>query len=350
MKIALITDIHFGARGSSQLFHDNLFRFLEEVFFPHLIEHSIKNVFILGDTWENRKIINFHTLHEAKTRFFDKLEELGIQVKMIYGNHDVYFKNTNEVNSVDLLLAEYDNIEVIETWKSFDFYGRRMGMISWLNSSNMQEGIEWIKRLDVDILFGHFETEIVSDENDAPHKLNAEMFSHIDLVVSGHYHIPSYDGRVVFIGNPSQTNWREYGQNRGFTILDTNRMSLELVKNPFDIFVKYYYNAKEDLLSFDFSIFNKKIVKLYADFLNLKERKKFDLFMDGVSKEAFSLEVIDIDPNLYQDEKELENIENIDTFDTIQQYVNSITADGVSKTKILSLFTEIYKQALEKTT
>lgn len=348
MKIALITDIHFGARGDSQLFHENLFLFLEEIFFPYLIEHKIRDLFILGDTWDKRKIINFQILHEAKNRFFNRLCSLGINVKMIYGNHDVYFKNTNTINSIDLLLGEYKNVEIIEKWEEFNLYGKQIGMISWLNSSNMDEGIDWIKQLNVDALFGHFETEIVDLENDAPTKLHSSVFSHIDLVVSGHYHIPSNDGTVVYIGNPSQTNWKEFGQKRGFTIFDTEKMDLLLIENPFDVFFKYYYTSKEDLLNFDFSIFNKKIVRVYSDLLNMKERKKFDLFLDGVSREAFSLEVLDLDPNLYQDSKELSKIENIDTFDTIRQYVNSITSDSVSKDKLLDILTSVYKQAVEK--
>ena len=60
MKIALVTDLHFGARGDSVPF-DNFFKkFYDDTFFPYLVEHGIKTIFDLGDTFDRRKYINFN--------------------------------------------------------------------------------------------------------------------------------------------------------------------------------------------------------------------------------------------------------------------------------------------------
>ena len=110
MKVALITDTHFGARSDSIPF-DNFFnKFYTEVFFPHLEREQIKTIIHLGDVFDRRKYINFNTLKKCKEYFFDRTTELGIDVHMIAGNHDTFFKNTNEVNSLDLLLREYGNV------------------------------------------------------------------------------------------------------------------------------------------------------------------------------------------------------------------------------------------------
>ena len=114
MKIAIITDQHFGARNDSLHFINFFEKFYNDTFFPKLQKEGIKHVLILGDTFDRRKYVNFFSLKKTKEMFFDNLQAMNIQVHMLAGNHDTYFKNTNEVNSVDLLLREYDNVTVID--------------------------------------------------------------------------------------------------------------------------------------------------------------------------------------------------------------------------------------------
>ena len=79
-------------------------KFYQEVFFPYLEEHGIKTVIDMGDTFDSRKGIDFSALTWAKDNYYDRLEELGCTVHTIVGNHTAYYKNTNDVNAVDLLL------------------------------------------------------------------------------------------------------------------------------------------------------------------------------------------------------------------------------------------------------
>ena len=112
MKIAIITDQHFGARKNSKLFHDYFLKFYNDVFFPYLEEHGITTIVDMGDTFDSRKGIDFSALAWAKDNYYDRLKDMGIHVHTIVGNHTAYYKNTNEVNAVDLLLREYDNVTV----------------------------------------------------------------------------------------------------------------------------------------------------------------------------------------------------------------------------------------------
>ena len=112
MKVAIITDQHFGARKNSKLFHDYFLKFYNEVFFPYLEEHGITTVVDMGDTFDSRKGIDFAALTWAKTNYYDRLRDMGVTVHTIVGNHTAYYKNTNDVNAVDLLLREYDNVIV----------------------------------------------------------------------------------------------------------------------------------------------------------------------------------------------------------------------------------------------
>ena len=114
MKIAIITDQHFGCRKNSKLFHDYFLKFYNNVFFPTLEKEGITTVINMGDTFDSRKGIDFAALTWAKDNYFDRLKQMGVTVHTIVGNHDIYYKNTNDVNAIDLLLREYDNIPIYE--------------------------------------------------------------------------------------------------------------------------------------------------------------------------------------------------------------------------------------------
>ena len=112
MKIAIINDTHFGVRGDSKIFLDHQETFFRDIFFPYLDEHGIKHVMDLGDTFDRRKYINYVTLKRVKEFFFNQLQSRGIEYHAVVGNHSVYFTNTNEVNSMNLLLQEYNNFHI----------------------------------------------------------------------------------------------------------------------------------------------------------------------------------------------------------------------------------------------
>ena len=100
MKIALINDTHWGARGDSLTFMNYFRKFYDNVFFPYLEEHNIKTLIHLGDVVDRRKFINFKILNDLRTNFVERLWKLGIDTHIIIGNHDTFHKNTNELNSL----------------------------------------------------------------------------------------------------------------------------------------------------------------------------------------------------------------------------------------------------------
>ena len=114
MKVAIITDQHFGMRKGSQIFHDYMKKFYDEVFFPFLDKNKITTVLDLGDTFDNRKSIDFWSLDWAKNNYYDPLALRGIKIYTVVGNHTAYYKNTLGINAIKLLLQEYENVHLIE--------------------------------------------------------------------------------------------------------------------------------------------------------------------------------------------------------------------------------------------
>ena len=110
MKIALLNDTHFGVRNDSMIFDEYLHKFYEEIFFPYLEKHNIKTLIHLGDVVDRRKYINFRVADNFRKKFLNKLWEMKIDTHMLIGNHDIYFKNTNKVNSLQQLCTAPDGI------------------------------------------------------------------------------------------------------------------------------------------------------------------------------------------------------------------------------------------------
>ena len=112
MKIALITDQHFGGKSDSNSFNNYIEKFYTNQFFPYLKENNITTVIDLGDTFDRRKYVNFAILDKVRKYYFDAMKESNIKLHSIVGNHSTYYRNTNGVNSSNLLYGHYNNIEV----------------------------------------------------------------------------------------------------------------------------------------------------------------------------------------------------------------------------------------------
>ena len=95
-KLVLITDTHWGVRGDNVAFLDNNKKFLDEVFFPYVDGNNISTVIHLGDLVDRRKYININTARRLRVDFLDKLKLRNLEIHLIAGNHDTYFKNTND--------------------------------------------------------------------------------------------------------------------------------------------------------------------------------------------------------------------------------------------------------------
>ena len=105
MKVAILNDTHCGVRNSSDIFIKYQERFYTEVFFPYLKKHDIKQILHLGDYYDHRKYVNFKALNSNRKVYLDRLREDGIHMDIIPGNHDVFYKNTNELCSLKELLG-----------------------------------------------------------------------------------------------------------------------------------------------------------------------------------------------------------------------------------------------------
>ena len=157
MKIAIITDTHFGARNENLNFNDYFYKFYENVFFPTLKERGITTCIHMGDVVDRRKYISYRIANDFRSRFVERFKELGIDLHIIIGNHDTYYKNTNEINSMDELVGEDILTTIYSTPQIVEFDGTPILFMPWINTNNYNDSINFLKTANTDLLMGHLE-------------------------------------------------------------------------------------------------------------------------------------------------------------------------------------------------
>ena len=344
MEIAIITDTHFGARKNSKLFHDYFEKFYKEVFFPTLDERKIKHVVHMGDCFDSRKGIDFAALRWAKKVFFDELSKRDIEVHLISGNHDCYYKNTNSVNSVDLLLKEYYNVKVYSKATETTIAGLNVLLCPWINQENEEETLKLVENTSCEVSLGHFEFQgfRVNKQIVMEHGLESKLFGKFTRVYSGHYHTRSTDGTVFYLGNPYEIYWTDVGDTRGFTIFDTETITHEPVNNPYRMFYNIYYEDT-DYQTFDTRVYENKIVKVVVR--KKSDTKKFEKFIDKLY--ASNIAELKIIENFdIQEPVEFEAFESEDTISILNRYIQEAEIN-LDKSIIQKMMQEIYQEACE---
>jgi DNA repair exonuclease SbcCD nuclease subunit len=346
VKVAIITDQHFGARNDSIAFLDFFQKFYDTTFFPTLDENNIDTVLILGDTFDRRKYVNFYALDRAKKMFFDKLEERGIRVHMLAGNHDTYYKNTNEVNSPELLLTEYNNIDVISKPETIIIDGTSICMMPWICPDNYQDSIDELKNTKAEICMGHFEIAGFAMHRgmESHDGLSKDLFQRFDMVFSGHYHHRSDDGHIYYLGNPYELTWQDYNDTRGFHLFDLETRRLEFIANHYTMFKRIEYDDKEkEPIDLDALDLKESFVKLIV--INKTDYYKFDKFTQKLyNKGCYEIKIIE-DMSEFEDGEIDSDINLEDTVSVLSNYIESIETD-VDKEKIKTFMKSLYTEAI----
>lgn len=345
MKIAIISDTHYGARRSSKIFHDYFKLFYENVFFPTLEEKGISTCIHMGDAFDNRKSIDFWSLNWAKKNVYDNFKRLGVQVYQLVGNHDCYYKNTNEVNSIDCLLDTYNNIIPVSSPGEYNISGFKTFLIPWICPENLEETKTKISKTKAKIAFGHLEINgfklhpgCIQEKG-----MDKSFFDKFSYVFSGHYHTRSNDGQIFYLGNPYQMYWNDCDDIRGFSIFDTETYEIEFVPNPYTMFEKIYYEDNNPSL-FNTEPYKEKILKLIVR--KKTDQKLFEKFVDKLIKTGVhDLKIVE-NVSVFDDDVDLDAEKIEDTLTLLNKYIDD-SDFSLEKSRVKDLLKEVYLEACE---
>ena len=350
MKLCILGDTHFGARGDSLDFHNYFKKFYDEVFFPYLVENKINVVVQMGDLFDRRKFINFNSLYLSRKYFFDKLKENNINLYTLIGNHDVAFKNTLEVNSSQLLLNEYGNITVYDSFTTLNFDGIDVDVVPWICDDNQVEIFDKVKESKSQICFGHFEIAgFEMDRGNVCHEgIDKSQLSKYDIVLSGHFHHKSDDGHIFYVGTPGEMTWSDYNDPRGFHIFDTSTRESTFIQNPYRMFHKITYDDSVQDFEYwkhhDYTQYKDTYLKVVV--LNKQNPFMFDTVIDNLYKSGVSdLSIVEdfSEITFDQDQEIIDQAE--DTMTILSKYIDGLPLN-VESEKLKTLMRELYVEAL----
>jgi len=348
VKIAIINDTHFGARGDSQLFFDYFMKFFDDVFFPYMKENNIKTIIHAGDLMDRRKFVNFSILSQVRSKFIDRLKEEGIKMHCILGNHDVYYRNTNSINSIRELFS--DDLILYEDPAVVNFDGLDIALLPWVNKSNGEKSVEFIKTASAPILIGHLELEgyeVMRGVNFNGGGTDPGIFSRYERVFSGHFHCRQEKGNVYYMGTQYQITFSDLNETKGFHVLDTDTRDIEFIENPHKMFHTMTYDDTEGPIDTanikGMKHLKDSYVKLFVE--NKKHPYSFDRFMDllyesGVSKITI---VEDFEQSSWTKEEILDLAQ--DTVTLINNEIDSIE-EVEDKDRMKRLIKDLYMESL----
>jgi len=343
LKVGVISDTHWSARRASKHLHDYFELFYANVFFPALEEHGATTVIHMGDAFDNRKSIDFWGLDWTRRVVLEPLRKY--EVHMIVGNHDIFLRNSTEINAPELLLKDYSNIKTYSSPTNTQVGGIDMTFIPWICSQNYDETMRVIQKSQAKIAMGHLELKGFRVNNNLlmeDHGLDPNIFSKFQKVFSGHFHTRSDNGRIFYLGNPYEMYWSDVNDVRGFHIFDTETLEHTPINNPYKLFYNIYYEDTPHQ-TFNTNEYKNKLVKLIVR--KKTKPKSFEIFVDKLySSGVQDLKIVENFNIIENGEFEVDEDEN--TISVLNRYIEDSEV-SFDKEIIKGILQEIYQKACE---
>lgn len=343
-KTAIFSDLHLGVHQNSD-FWLGVANKWADWYISELESRYITDVIFCGDFFHYRDEISVKTLNFAKD-FLDKFSKFNII--MITGNHDAWYKDTSEINSLSILKG-YENITVYDKIETRDINGKRVTFCPWGTS---------IKDIPVsDLVFGHFElvnfkmnSFKICDHGDDPETLSTKA----PLIFSGHFHLRADrtfgSNKIIYVGNPFEMDFGDSMQSKGFYIFDEN-LNLDFIENTITpkhikVFLSKLIHEKDPVTFFN-QVISNNIIKLIVD-KNINTEHLDALIAKLLTYKPFDLRIdYDVNYNKVQFTEEGEyDLSGIDIMEAIDEFINLL--DIENKSEVSKYTTDLYQRSLDK--
>ena len=347
-RIWFITDTHLGIKNSSNEWIEIMQSYFKDWFFP-LIRKEYKDGDILvhlGDWYDSRQSLSLKALNlgvwvaeEMSSIFKD-----GIYV--IAGNHDVWGKNSNEINSLKSI-KWIPNFTILEEPESAIFGNRSVFMMPW--RKNPEQETETLNIIEPhDYLFCH--TDIVglkfNKYSNVEHGTKEEELEKFRRIYSGHIHYSQNKGNVRMLGSPYELTRSDMGNRKYIMCLDLKTEKEKTHTNDFSprykkFIFEYLLNRTPEQLEPEF---RNNFVDIYID-PSLALKAQLGLISDIIS----SHRSLNFHPYSSNETTQSNIISDSDgqfnVMSFIKDYINTIPGeDETTKDKLYRSMIKLYQR------
>jgi len=213
-KVACFTDIHFGLKGGSRTHNQDCEDFVTW-FCDTAKAEGAETCIFLGDWHHNRSTTDVSTMNYTVSNL-EKLNASFEKVYFILGNHDLFYKDKREINSIEFMRLFPNIIPIKDPFNEGD-----VTIMPWLVADEWRD----VPKIKSRYIFGHLELPsfMMNAMVQMPDhgQLQTNHFTHQDYVFSGHFHKRQQKGKVVYIGNAFPHNYADAGDDdRGMMLLE----------------------------------------------------------------------------------------------------------------------------------
>jgi len=334
-KIAIYSDLHLGIHQNNSNWHKIADEW-SDWFIDDLKKQNLDTLFFLGDYFHSRSEISVNTLHFASS-MIHKFKDFDI--KMLVGNHCSFYKDRPDIHSLSIFKG-YSNIEIVDKPKNFEIFGKNVFMAPW--------GTEIDQINDCDVLMGHFEIESfkMNPSKFCEHGFTAtQLLKKTHLIFSGHFHLRDEreykNGKIVYVGNPFQMDFGDYGDSKGYYVLNFEDLSYDFFENNIS---PKHKKVKLSELDTNKDAISNNIVKIIVD--KKIEDGGYDKYSQNVSNlKPFSFSFdnsMDLDEPKLDEESENIDMSGVDFSKAITDFVDIMNIDN--KEDVLNYIMDLYKR------
>lgn len=347
-KSAMCTDIHFGKKANSDQHNQDCLDFL--AWFCKQVESDpeIDHIMFLGDWNENRSALNISTLNYSY-RGAKMLNDLGLPVFFVIGNHDLYHRHTRDIHSV-IPFNEFANFIIIDEPTIVEFVGDKILICPYL----FHEEYPSLKRyLDIPFWAGHFEFrgfEVTGYGMIMPTGPDPIEYEGPKYIVSGHFHKRQAreSSNVVYMGNAFPMDFGDAGDNaRGMMTYDHENDEMLFLDWP-DC-PKYIKTTLTDILDGTVTLHPNARVKCIADVkIDFEESSGLRQgFTDKFHLREFTIEespdlreaLSDTEMTIDWDDSKLAGVDEL-----VEQMLREISSEHIDNQTLIELYQDLKPQ------
>ncbi len=346
-RVWFITDTHLGVRNNSNEWIDSIREYFFDWFFPLVRENYQPGdvLFHLGDFFDSRQSINLKVLNLG----IEVAEELSAIFKdgvyIIVGNHDIWGKTSNEVNSLKSI-KWIPGINILEEPLSMRILDKSFLLMPWRKDHEAES--EFLESsAPHDVLCCHADIRGLKFNKFTRVETGASLdeFEKFRRVYSGHIHYAQKAGNINMLGSPYEITRSDMDNVKGITLLNVSDLKETFFANDFSPkFKRLYFNdilesTPEDLEP----IFNNNFVDIMIDpVMSLKA--PLNILTDILQSQR-SLKFHPYDPNQANSlSQQIIDIEGrqFNVLDFIKEYIENLEQDQNTKDKMYQSLVKLH--------